>query len=364
MVSDKVEANASSQHLQEAGAANSLVNDLRPADWKLASVQVESADKNQNPGNNLIDMKGLGERTAQVLADSKTSAQDKFNALEKFAKAGGNDFEFTDKDGTLRKLRIDYEQFESKSLIHVYANEQGKERIVLRAVCNPDGTYSLERDSRDKPLSFYGTWWAEHQVGKSYFAPSGDLSADLSPDSPELNALFDQVAKSASGKTNRMEKLSNGVVYFRAGMMIDADGSPRAKELDPKNGQLDTSLRYPDGSSVNAEVMRYYVLPGGKYQKFNIDKSDLAAVRYKGLVYFPVFADVGPPNKIGEGSMALADGLHIPNSPINGGISDPDVEYIVFPSSGDKTPGSNETNTIKGLGDIRQYAERSKNKKK
>lgn len=317
------------RNVQGVSGESSLINSLRKGDWKAASIQSRDAAVDaRNADSDAIDMKGLGERAAQVLADPSSSAQDKFHAVEKFAKSGGSDFDFTDKDGTRRNFRIDYERFETKGLLHVYATEYGTERIVLRAVCNPDGTYSLEQDTKGKPLSFYGTWWTEHEVGKSYFAPSGDLSVTTSPDSPELNALFDHVARAASGRTNRMERLPNGAVYFRAGMMIDADGSPRAKELDPKNGQLDTSLRYPDGSSVNAETMAYYVLPGGKYQKFDISKGDIAAVRYKGLVIFSVFADVGPPNKIGEGSMALASKLTIPNSPINGGINDSPELFI------------------------------------
>ena len=185
---------------------------------------------------------------------------------------------------------------------------------------------------------------------------------DLPPDSPELNALFDQAIKGASGKTSSMQKLGYGSVYFLAKMDIDADGSPRAKEIDPKDGSVNTSLRFPDGSSVNAETMPYIVLPGGKYQGFHIALGDLAAIRYKGKVAFAVFADVGPPKKIGEGSMELASELDIPNSPTHGGVQTPDIQYIVFPGSGDRTPGTKDGNADKALGDLRQVAEKLQKK--
>jgi hypothetical protein len=307
-----------------------------------------------------LEIQEKSQHATQVLTERTSSAQDKFRALEDLAKSGGKTLDFTDLDGTQRQLRLEYQRFQSNGLIHIYAEEAGREQIVLRAVCNPDGSYSLERNEKGMPISFYGSYWTSHEVGKSYFAPSGEQETVLPADSPEINALFDQAAKSANAKPNKIQKLANGAVYYLAKMDIDADGSPRAKEIDPKDGSVNTSLRYPDKSSVNAETMPYFVMPGGKYQPLNIALGDIAAVRYKGKVGFPVFADVGPAKKLGEGSMALASELDIPNSPINGGIQTPDVEYIVFPRSGDGTPGTKDGNSIKALQDLRDYVAKQK----
>lgn len=47
---------------------------------------------------------------------------------------------------------------------------------------------------------------------------------------------------------------------------------------------------------------------------------------------YAVYADVGPANKIGEGSIALAAALGIPSSPKTGGTAH-GIIYIVFPGS-------------------------------
>lgn len=129
-------------------------------------------------------------------------------------------------------------------------------------------------------------------------------------------------------------------IYIDADMDIDADGSPNATTIDPCCGQLETSLRYPNGKSVDSEQIPYFVLPGGWYAKKGISLGDIAAVIYNDKVEYAIFADVGPAHKIGEGSIALAQALgHDPliNGIVKVGI-DKDVIYIIFPGSGDGTP--------------------------
>ena len=54
-----------------------------------------------------------------------------------------------------------------------------------------------------------------------------------------------------------------------------------------------------------------------------------------GQQVFAVFADVGPSDKIGEGSIELAKRLGIENtSPINGGAPAGTISYVIFPGSG------------------------------
>lgn len=165
-------------------------------------------------------------------------------------------------------------------------------------------------------------------------------------DGERLNELFDGVAKSA-GYARSLTRVDGGSVYFRAGMAVDADGSPRAKQIDPY-GQLETSLRHKNGAAVNAETTNYFVLPLRKYQQYGVRLGDIAAVRYNDEVRFAVFADVGPHQKLGEGSMALAASLGINPNPRNGGTHRPEVEYIVFPGSGNGRPL--HSNAHEGLG--------------
>jgi Fungal chitosanase of glycosyl hydrolase group 75 len=170
-------------------------------------------------------------------------------------------------------------------------------------------------------------------------------------------------------------------IFYKAGMKIDADGSPHAyhpqdKGLDynhnggragnwwgvvtndagkpivqgandPAPGfyvsctSLADETKSKDDPSryVNAEVVPYIVLPEKLYSKAKIQLGDFAAVINKknGKVAYAIFADEGPAGKLGEGSIALANNLGIYSSPKDGG-ADEDVIYIVFPGSGNGQP--------------------------
>jgi hypothetical protein len=66
---------------------------------------------------------------------------------------------------------------------------------------------------------------------------------------------------------------------------------------------------------------------------------DLATVwnRRNGKLAQAIFADVGPDDEVGEGSIALARALGIPANPRTGGQAG-DVAYVVFPGSGNGRP--------------------------
>ena len=166
------------------------------------------------------------------------------------------------------------------------------------------------------------------------------------------------------------------VTCFRAGMAIDADGSPRAyhpentglddlkhgghpgnwwgiattnelttgeplvqKTSDPAPGfyvsttslideryEYQNPLRY-----VNAEEIPYFVLPD--HFSSGIQLGDVAWIHntHNGRNSFAVFADVGP--DVGEGSMFLAKKLGIDQDPRYGGVSS-GILYFIFEGSG------------------------------
>ncbi|GAB4407857.1 MAG: hypothetical protein OHK0053_34580 [Microscillaceae bacterium] len=171
---------------------------------------------------------------------------------------------------------------------------------------------------------------------------------------------------------------------FIAGMAIDADGSPRAYHPENKgldelsyagspgnwwalvtdNGQSDgnpllqgpqdpypgyfistTSLndrRYPlqdPRRYVNAEKIPYVVLSPSLKRITGTELGDLAYVKNlrNGKACFAIFADVGPEDKLGEGSIYLAEQLGIPANPRRGGQEN-DVLYLIFPFSGNRQP--------------------------
>lgn len=378
--SDDAEGNG----LKPAGAGAAIdANVLKPADWSAAGRKdsvggngAQAADAAAKA--NIPSLTIESAPSAAEILGSRASVQDKLKAAESLARAGQTTVEIVDQDGQKRQLTIELESAGKRTLVHVYAqDDSGKDRVVLRAVKEADGSFAQEQTESGRKVSFYGEWWSKNMAERSVLADNGGplpgasastaselyqprrneipaptrvartdtlyppSDAELpANDSTRLNQLFEGVAQRA-GYSRRLTQLDNGAVYFRSGMAVDADGSPRARQIDPY-GQTRTSLRHEGGASVNAEATNYFVLPYGKYKQFGVKLGDIAAVRYGDQVRFAVFADVGPGHKLGEGSMALARSLGMSSSPISGGTQRAEVEYLVFPRSGNGTPLHND----------------------
>lgn len=166
--------------------------------------------------------------------------------------------------------------------------------------------------------------------------------------------------------------------FFEAGMMIDADGSPRAYHIEPGKGldyignagkpgnwwALVTDTGRPGGKPivqgpgdpapgyyvsttslsdrsmkrtdprryVDSERIPFFVLPGNG--KFGAVLGDLGFVvnPAKGRSCGAIFADICPKGKIGEGSISLAKALGVPSSPKSGGVGH-GIAYVVFRGS-------------------------------
>jgi hypothetical protein len=186
----------------------------------------------------------------------------------------------------------------------------------------------------------------------------------------------------------------SGAVVFEAGMAIDADGAPNAyapkdrgldhianarhhrhwvgvatdrhgKPLVQKKGRYrgyyvsTTSLHesairnYANPAKyVDATKVPYIVLPPEVADRFGITLGDLAVVinqrSEQPFFAFAIYADVGPRQKIGEGSIALAEVLEVPSNPRNGG-TDGGVLYVVFPGSG---LGPGKLRTLEEINDL------------
>lgn len=171
---------------------------------------------------------------------------------------------------------------------------------------------------------------------------------------------------------------NNSAFFYEAGMMIDADGAyhaynptnslgldylgnagvpgnwwalvtdngqPNGKPLiqkatDPAPGFYisTTSLQDPNKKAsdptryVDSESISFIVLPGGLGLGQKLGDFAVVINPATGAYEYAVYADSGPSNKIGEGSIALAKTLGVPSSPKNGGVS-AGIIYIVFPNS-------------------------------
>jgi len=195
------------------------------------------------------------------------------------------------------------------------------------------------------------------------------------------------------GDSKIYEVKSKDVFIFTAGLSIDADGSPHAyhpsnekaldyldnagktgnwwalvtdnnkkdgvplvqSSKDPAPGYYISTTSLQDNTKkvddpnryVNSESLCYIALPADLSADFAV--GDIACVvnRRSNKKCFAIFADIGPSNRIGEGSIFLAQQLGINSSPKKGGALS-DVVYILIKNSGSKTILS--TNKINEIG--------------
>jgi hypothetical protein len=127
------------------------------------------------------------------------------------------------------------------------------------------------------------------------------------------------------------------------GVVTDANGDPVVQGAgDPVPGDLvpGTSLKDLTKAQrdprryVDSSVVPYYVLPP-ELRDLGLDFGDLGygvhvqTHRCQGLIA----GDGGPRGKIGEVSIAGADGLGVPSSPKNGGTDQRVIAVVFFPES-------------------------------
>jgi hypothetical protein len=169
--------------------------------------------------------------------------------------------------------------------------------------------------------------------------------------------------------------------FYEAGMTIDADGAPNAYHPDnlglddlanagmpgiweglakdsggapiiqgpddPFPGYYVSATALADRAKpvndptryVDASKIPFLVLPGRLARQLGARPGDFAVVfnRRNGKSSYAIFGDVGPFDRIGEGSMALAENLGIRSDARNGGARR-GIIYLVFPGSGNRRP--------------------------
>ena len=129
--------------------------------------------------------------------------------------------------------------------------------------------------------------------------------------------------------------LPGGQVYIDSNLDLDTDGSRFAAQ--DATGQNDTSLHTAGGKPVDSETVPYFVLPPAFAHAHGMRLGDLAAVLSRDRIAFAVLADYGPPDKIGEGSIALHRALGH-ETILRGRLHDSDIPRdvltVTFPGSG------------------------------
>jgi hypothetical protein len=172
------------------------------------------------------------------------------------------------------------------------------------------------------------------------------------------------------------------VFLVNSGFMIDADGSPKAYHkdskialdylanagkpgnwwaivtdtrksngtpieqtaMDPAPGYYVSMTSLQDGSKkdsdpnryVNSETIPYIAIPPKFSKDFRLGDIALVVNKLNNKRCFAIFADTGPGNKIGEGSIFLAQQLGLKSNPKNGGTQS-GIVYILLKNSGKGT---------------------------
>jgi len=120
--------------------------------------------------------------------------------------------------------------------------------------------------------------------------------------------------------------------------VIQGQGDPCPGYYISTTALEDTSKAITDpGRYVDSSKIPYIALPPSVKGLGKAGLGDFTAVinLNNGKVSYAIFADIGPDDSLGEGSIALAEALGIPSSPRKGGTgTEKCVIYLVFPGSG------------------------------
>jgi Fungal chitosanase of glycosyl hydrolase group 75 len=206
--------------------------------------------------------------------------------------------------------------------------------------------------------------------------------------SPQVPARCTPIATVADVAVWKHEGPLSAVV-FRSGMAVDVDGAPKAyhaNDTDALNRMAHagrpghwwalatqhgapvvqgpehpapgyylsmTSLQNPAFAVtdprryVDASTIPYVALPEAVTRAGRVRLGDLAAVvnQSNGKVAFAIYADQGPRDKLGEGSLYLVNQLRNAPVPDKAGIRQSlpkGIVYVLFPGSGNRRPKSRE----------------------
>lgn len=159
-----------------------------------------------------------------------------------------------------------------------------------------------------------------------------------------------RLAKGDPSNCRALLQFPDGTWFFDAKMAICADGSPRAREIDPASGLTRTAFTYPEmqNAHFDAERVPYIVLPGGNDEKgvpgfakaLGIGPRDLAVVVNGHKVTPAFYGEVGPWYRLGEAAIKVHEELPVRSpwtSPARTRIRNASVErevlYFIFPKT-------------------------------
>ena len=173
-----------------------------------------------------------------------------------------------------------------------------------------------------------------------FFVAGMTIDADGAPNAyhPDNTGLDDLSNAGAPGNWVALAKDGDGEPFVQ-GLSDPFPGYYISETaLADRSRALNDPLRYVDASKIP-----YIVLPGHLARLMGARPGDFAVVlnQRNARISYAIFGDVGPPDRIGEGSIALAENLEIRSDARNGGVRR-GIVYLVFPGSGNRNPRSIE----------------------
>jgi Fungal chitosanase of glycosyl hydrolase group 75 len=222
----------------------------------------------------------------------------------------------------------------------------------------------LERQAQDSPGPCFGEMLLNFEmrhdgeperdipIGRlpgtqAFFYESGmTIDADGAPNAyhPDNTGLDDLANAGTPGRWEGLAKDADGEPFIQGPDDPFPGYYVSATALADRSKPVNDPARYVDASRIP-----FVVLPGGMARQLGARPGDFAVVfnQRNGKYSYALFGDVGPYDRIGEGSMALAENLGIRSDARNGGARR-GIVYLVFPGSGNGRPRTIEEINAEG----------------
>jgi Fungal chitosanase of glycosyl hydrolase group 75 len=181
----------------------------------------------------------------------------------------------------------------------------------------------------------------------AFFYESGmTIDADGAPNAyhPDNSGLDDLANAGTPGSWEGLAKDADGEPFIQGPNDPFPGYYVSATALSDRSKPVNDPTRYVDASRIP-----FVVLPGGMTRQLGSRPGDFAVVfnLRNGKSSYAIFGDVGPYDRIGEGSVALAENLGIRSDARNGGTRR-GIVYLVFPGSGNGRPRTIEEINAEG----------------
>ena len=171
---------------------------------------------------------------------------------------------------------------------------------------------------------------------------------------PEKNGFFytAEMSIDADGAPKAYHKDNNKALDYLAnagysgnwwGIATDSNNIPYVQDInDPAPGYYVSTTALIDfnyhksnpARYVNSSEIPFFVLPSGKSLGAQLGDYGVVYNKNNGKICYAIYADIGPTDHLGEGSIALAEKLGINSNAKYGGTYSDSIVYLVFPKSG------------------------------